>query len=60
MTASELEQRQVEGVELLLVTPEDEPLQLFGRDGSLAVRDLLAERGIAVHCGALCVQVRRW
>ena len=51
MTASELEQRHVEGVELLLVTPEDEPLQLFGHDGSRAVRDLLARRGISVHSG---------
>src|SRR5215210_5537720 len=52
MTAAELEQRQVGGVELLLVTPEEEPLQLFGRDGSWAVRELLAERGIAVHARA--------
>jgi sulfide:quinone oxidoreductase len=52
MTAAHLAVRQIEGVELTLVTPEDEPLQLFGQAGSEAVRELLDERGIAVHSGS--------
>jgi sulfide:quinone oxidoreductase len=57
MTAAYLDERDVEGVELVLVTPEDEPLQLFGRAGSEAVRELLEERGIAVRTGASPVEL---
>jgi sulfide:quinone oxidoreductase len=57
MTAAYLAERDVDGVELLLVTPEDEPLQLFGRAGSDAVRELLEERGIAVRTGACAVEL---
>jgi sulfide:quinone oxidoreductase len=57
MTAAYLEERDVERVELVLVTPEDEPLQLFGRAGSEAVRELLEERGIAVQTGATPVEM---
>lgn len=39
------------GVELTVVTPEDAPLQLFGRGVSEAVAALLAERGIGVVTG---------
>lgn len=46
MTAGHLGAHQIQGVELALVTPEEEPLQLFGRAGSDAVRELLDERGI--------------
>lgn len=49
MTAAHLAARQIGGVELTLVTPEEEPLELFGQAGSQAVRELLDERGIAVH-----------
>jgi sulfide:quinone oxidoreductase len=49
MTAAYLAERGVDGVELAFVTPEEEPLQLFGRAGSEAVRELLEERGIAVR-----------
>jgi len=52
MTAAHLEANRIEGVELALVTPEDEPLQLFGRAGSDAVLQLLEERGIALHTGS--------
>ena len=41
-----------ERVELVLVTPEDEPLQLFGRAGSDAVRELFEARGIGLVTGA--------
>ena len=40
------------GVELWLVTPELEPLQLFGRPASDAVRDLLAARGVGLRTAA--------
>lgn len=52
MTAMHLGRHQVQGVELALVTSEDEPLQLFGRAGSEAVRELLEERGIELVTGA--------
>ena len=36
-------------MELALVTPEHEPLEVFGPAGAAAVRELLAERRIALH-----------
>ncbi len=57
MTAAYLGERELERVELALVTPEDEPLQLFGRAGSDAVRQLLEERGIALHTGSFPVEL---
>jgi sulfide:quinone oxidoreductase len=57
MTAAYLDERAVERTELVLVTPEDEPLQLFGRAGSEAVRELLEERGIALQAGAAPVEL---
>jgi sulfide:quinone oxidoreductase len=41
--------RRIEDVQVLLVTPEEEPLQLFGSAASAAAKALLDERGIAVH-----------
>ena len=52
MTAAYLGAHQIQGVELMLVTPEEEPLQLFGRAGSNAVGELLDERGIALVTGS--------
>jgi sulfide:quinone oxidoreductase len=57
LTATHVAAREIPGVELVLVTPEDEPLQLFGRAGSEAVADLLDERGVAVHAGAYPAEV---
>jgi sulfide:quinone oxidoreductase len=57
MTAAHLAERQLDHVDLALVTPEDEPLQLFGRAGSEAVRELLEERAIAVQAGACPVEL---
>lgn len=57
MTAAYLAERDLDRVELALVTPEDEPLQLFGREGSGAVRELLEERGIAVRTGSCPVEL---
>jgi sulfide:quinone oxidoreductase len=47
MTAADVAQRGLRKVELSLVTPEADPLQLFGSAASAAVRELLDERGIA-------------
>ena len=56
MTAAYLAEREVNHVELALVTPEDEPLQLFGRAGSEAVRQLMEEREIAIQTGSCPVE----
>jgi sulfide:quinone oxidoreductase len=49
MTAAWLEKNGRSDVGLTIVTPEDEPLGVFGRRASDAVRELLAERGIGLH-----------
>ena len=56
MTAAYLAGRGVDSVELMLVTPEEEPLQLFGRAGSEAVRELLEERSVAVQTSCCAVE----
>jgi hypothetical protein len=58
MTAAWLEARSIEGVTLALVTPEQEPLQLFGGQASDAARALLDEHGIAAHTGAYPAEAR--
>ncbi len=58
MTAAWAAERGLTGVEVGLVTPEDEPLQLFGREASGAVRALLDERGIALHARAYPAEAR--
>ncbi len=50
--ASELAKAGVEGAALLVVTPEETPLQLFDRRAGDRVAELLAERGIEVVAGA--------
>jgi sulfide:quinone oxidoreductase len=57
MTSAYLAERGIDGAELTLVTPEDEPLQLFGRAGSDAVRELLEQSGIAVVTRACAVEL---
>ena len=49
MTASHLVEHDLRDVRLSLVTPEAEPLELFGSAASAAVRDLLTQRGIELH-----------
>jgi sulfide:quinone oxidoreductase len=39
------------GVEVAVVTPEDEPLYLFGAAARDAIRELLHDRGIGLHSG---------
>ena len=58
MTAAWVHTRGIAGVELALVTPESEPLHLFGREASDMVRALLDERGIAVHTRAYSAEAR--
>ncbi len=52
MTAAYVRARGIESVEITLVTPEHEPLGLFGQAASAAVRELLDERQIAVRTEA--------
>jgi sulfide:quinone oxidoreductase len=47
MTAAHVAERGLRRVELALVTPEQQPLELFGAAASAALRELLDERGIA-------------
>jgi sulfide:quinone oxidoreductase len=51
LTASYLEERGIEGVEVSLVTPEQAPLQLLGPIASDVVERLLAERFVQLHAG---------
>jgi sulfide:quinone oxidoreductase len=53
MTASALEARGATGAVVQLVTPEREPLWIFGATASRAMRDLLGARGIALHVQAV-------
>jgi len=58
MTASWLRAHELHGVRVALVTPEEEPLRLFGHDASAAIRQMLDERGIAVHTHAIATNFR--
>jgi sulfide:quinone oxidoreductase len=57
MTAAYLAERELDRVDLALVTPEEAPLQLFGGAGSEAVRQLLEERGIVLQTGSAPVEL---
>jgi sulfide:quinone oxidoreductase len=46
-------------LESTVLTPEREPLELFGSDASAAVSDLLEKRGVRFVGGALASSVRR-
>jgi sulfide:quinone oxidoreductase len=59
LAESELSKGGVDGASLVIVTPEDAPLQLFGRRASQRVGELLAERGIEVVTGATPVTYER-
>jgi sulfide:quinone oxidoreductase len=58
MTAGWLAAKGVADVALAIVTPEEEPLHLFGRDASAAVCRLLEERDVSVHTHAYPVRAR--
>jgi len=49
MTAAHVAERGLRKIRLSLVTPEREPLELFGTPASQNVRELLDERGIELH-----------
>jgi sulfide:quinone oxidoreductase len=52
LTAAYLSDRGTRGVEIMIVTPEERPLGLFGSEASGALRELLEIRGIGVETGA--------
>jgi sulfide:quinone oxidoreductase len=47
------------GVELNLVTPEQEPLGIFGREASVGIRTLLEDAGVILHTSSFGVPARR-
>jgi sulfide:quinone oxidoreductase len=59
LTASHLASRGVIGVELTVVTPEADPLAVFGPAASRMLRNLLANRGIALKAGARVEKIQR-
>jgi sulfide:quinone oxidoreductase len=56
LAESELSKAGVEGASLVIVTPEDAPLRLFGRRASERVSELLDARGVEVIAGATPVK----
>jgi sulfide:quinone oxidoreductase len=58
LTASRLAERGVAGVELTVVTTEEDPLAIFGPAASQMLRGLLADRGIALRAGAYAERIQ--
>jgi len=58
MTAAECLRPGCSDLELSLITTEDEPLEIFGHAASTEVRQLLNDRGIALHTGSYAVPRR--
>ncbi len=58
LSASHLADRGVIGVELTVVTPEAEPLAVFGPAAGRLLRSLLADRGIALKAGAYAEKIQ--
>ena len=52
LTSAHLDRLEVRGVEVAVVTPEEEPLQVFGQQASEAIRGLFDDRGIVLRTGA--------
>src|SRR5205807_412343 len=59
LTASHLADAGVIGGELAIVTPEADPLTIFGSAASRTLRGVLADRGIALRVGAHVEQIAR-
>jgi sulfide:quinone oxidoreductase len=59
LAASEIERASITDTKLTVVTPEDGPLQIFGRRASEQVGELLAEHGIEVITGTHPVKYER-
>jgi sulfide:quinone oxidoreductase len=49
LTAANCTAHDRSGVELSLITPEEEPLGIFGPAAGAAIRRLLGESGVALH-----------
>lgn len=60
LTAATLRARGAEAEELSVVTPESEPLGLFGDQASVAVAKLLEEAGIAFYGGSAPARLEDW
>src|SRR4051812_21835145 len=58
MTAADCAAHERTGIELSLVTPEEEPLAAFGKNASDAVRRLLAASGVTLHTSSYAVGSR--
>ena len=52
MTATQVRGMGIENVQLSFVTPEPEPLAVFGAEAGDAIRELFEEAGITLYCGA--------
>ena len=52
MTAADCAAHNRSGVELSLITPEEEPLGIFGNTASAAIRRLLDESGVTLYPGS--------
>lgn len=59
LTAAHLSEHGAEGVPVTLVTPEEEPLELFGPAAGVAITELLAARRVALRTSSLPASVRR-
>ncbi len=52
LTAAQVRQEGLSDVELTLVTPESEPLEIFGRRASEAIGALLGDAGLELRTGS--------
>ena len=57
MASVELRNRGVSDAEITVVTPEPEPLRIFGAAAGAAIRDMLAARGVELVTGARALAV---
>jgi sulfide:quinone oxidoreductase len=57
LTGAELRAERVDGVTITIVTPQAEPLAIFGAAAPPALRPLLADRGVTVRTGSRAVGV---
>ncbi len=53
LTATRVAERHLTGIELTIVTPEKEPLAVFGPTASRAIRNALADRGIRLRADSI-------
>jgi sulfide:quinone oxidoreductase len=58
MTAAQVAEKGLRKVELALVTPEAQPLELFGSSASVVVRDLLDQHDVALYTAHYATEFR--